>query len=275
MLAAISNTNYEGVISKFGDHVIIRTVPDITINDYVDGQNLVFQQPSSAPVQLDINKGKSWSFVERAVVTAQTDIKNYTEKWTQDASEGMKIAIDTDVLGNIYADASTYNKTATAGYKTAGFNLGAEGAAGVPLTKGTVLEYIVDCGTVLDEYSVPEIGRFMVIPPWMAGLIQKSDLKDASLSGDGESILRNGRLGKIAEFTLYKSNLLPTTTDGTRLCTHVMFGIKDALTFATQLVENKVGDNPFGFGTLYKGLQVYGYEVVKPQGLGVLYCYKG
>lgn len=274
VLSEVTNTDYEGTITKFGDHVIIRTNPDITINDYIDGQTLVFQQPSSAPVQLDINKGKSWSFVERAVVTAQTDIKNYTEKWTEDASEQMKIAIDTDVLGNVYADVSSYNKGGTAGYKTSGFNLGVDGASGVAVTKSNVLDYIVDCGTVLSEYSVPEDGRFMVIPPWMAGLIKKSDLKDASLSGDGQSIMRNGRLGIIDSFTLFKSNLLAVTTDGTRLCTHVLFGTKHAITFATQLVENKVTDNPFGFGTLYKGLQVYGYKVVKAQALGDFYCYK-
>jgi hypothetical protein len=73
-----------------------------------------------------------------------------------------------------------------------------------------VLNYIVDMGTVLDERNIPETGRWLVIPPWAAGMIKKSDLRNASISGDGSSLLRNGRLGMIDRFTLYASNLLPT-----------------------------------------------------------------
>ncbi len=44
--------------------------------------------------------------------------------------------------------------------------------------------------------------------PWVCGMIKKSELKDASLAGDGTSIVRNGRLGIIDRFTLYCSNNL-------------------------------------------------------------------
>jgi hypothetical protein len=39
----IANTDYEGEIKNYGDKVVIRTTPDITINDYVVGQNLNYQ----------------------------------------------------------------------------------------------------------------------------------------------------------------------------------------------------------------------------------------
>ena len=49
-------------------------------------------------------------------------------------------------------------------------------------------------GTVLDEANCPEGDRFLVIPAKMAGLIKQSDLKDASITGDGSTPLRNGDL---------------------------------------------------------------------------------
>jgi hypothetical protein len=33
--------------------------------------------------------------------------------------------------------------------------------------------------------------------------------------------------------------------------------------------------NPDDFGKLMRGLQVYGYEVIKPESMGMLYCTAG
>jgi len=270
VLSAITNTDYEGEIKKYGDTVYIRATPDITIRDYAKGQTLVNEQPESTAVTLSIDKGKYWSFVTESVDKIQTDIKTFVNKWTDDAAEQMKIAVDTDVLANVYSDASAYNQGTTAGAKSSSFNLGVAGTA-VGVDKTTILDKIVDCGTVLDEIDCPETGRFMIIPPMLAGLIKKSDLKDASLSGDGTSIMRNGMLGTIDRFTLFNSNLLAGTYSTGVYC---IFGTKDAISFATQLTENEVLPNPNGFGTLHRGLQVFGYKVVKPQALGVLYAKK-
>lgn len=276
VLAAISNTDYEGEIKQQGDTVYIRSTPNITIRTYYKGQTLTHEQPTSTPVTLTIDKARYWAFVTNSVDDKQTDIKSYVDKWTSDAAEQLKINIDTAVLGDIYADVHASNTGTTAGVKTASFDIGAmSGGNGIGLTKANILEYLVDCGTVLDEQSAPESGRFFILPPWACGLIKKSDLKDASLAGDGTSIMRNGRLGMIDRFEIFSSNLLATASDGTRTCTYMYFGTKAALTFASQLTENKAGDNPWGFGTLYKGLQVFGYKVVKSEALGTLIAYKG
>lgn len=266
VLSVITNTQYEGMISKYGDTVHIRQRPDMIIRDYVKGQTLVNEQPEAASVDLLIDQGKYWSFVTEDIDVKQTDIKNFVDEWTTDAAEQLKINIDTDVLGDLPADVHASNQGATAGVKTSSFGLG---TAGVPLslTKANILDYIVDCGTVLDEQNVPENGRFFIMPPWANNLIKKSDLKDASLAGDSVSIMRNGLIGMIDRFKLYNSNLLDgNTTDGVS----ILFGHDDATTFATQLTNSKVLDNPNGFGMLHRGLQVFGYEVVKPEALGVL-----
>ena len=265
---------YEGEIKAQGDSVIIRAIPDITINDYQRGQQLTFQQPNSTAVTLSINKGKSWSFVTNKIDDKQTDLKDYADRWSTDAAEQLKISIDTDVLGSIYADADSHNVGATAGLKSSLFNIGALAGAGVGLTQANILQYLVYCGIVLDEQSVPEEGRFIVMPPWAVGLLKLSDIKSASLTGDNVSILRNGKVGKVDRFTVYASNLLTTFTDtGSKVNTIMPFGHKIATTFAAQLTDYSVDNNPFGFGMLHKGLEVYGYKVIQPKALGYMCGY--
>lgn len=272
VLAAISNTDYEGEIKNVGDKVIIRTVPDITIRDYSKGQSLIIQRPESPNVELEINKAKYFNFICDDIDKHQSDIP-LMNKWSDDASRQMKIQVDTGVLADIYADAHADNKGTTAGKKSGDINLGTTGTP-LAINKANILEKIVDCGTVLDEQDVPEGQRWMVIPAWFAGMIKKSDLKDASLSGDGTSIMRNGRIGGIDRFVLYTSNLLTSATDGAYTAFHAVSGQINALSFAAQMTNMETLRSESTFGNLVRGLNVYGYEVLKTEALIDLYIRK-
>lgn len=276
VLAAISNTDYEGEIKKFGDKVKIRTMPTATIGDYTRNGAITYAKPDGAVVELEINKGKYYAAEVDDVSAHQQDIK-ILDKWALDASEQMKIAIDTDVLGSMYTGAVAANKGATAGRLSVSINLGAAGAA-VQLTKTNILDFIVDMGTVLDEQNIPEQGRYLILPAWALAMIKKSDLKDASITGDATSILRNGRVGMIDRFTLYLSNLLPNAlgTGGQAAirCYHIMAGHSKALTFATQMVEMETLRSQTTFADLMRGLQVYGFSVIDGTALVDAYVYK-
>jgi hypothetical protein len=273
VFAAISNTEYEGEIKKHGDTVHIRTIPDAVIRDYTVGQKLIRDRPLPGVVDLLIDKGKYYSFVVNSVQLKQADIP-YVEKWTDDAGQQMKISIDSSVLADVYADADTYNKGNTAGKKSGGIQLGASGAF-ISVDKTNILDYIVDMGTCLDEQNVPETQRWLVIPAIFCGMIKKSDLKDASLAGDGTSIMRNGRIGMIDRFEVYSSNQIAISTDGVTSVHNCIFGHPSALTFASQLVENRTIPNPDDFGDIMEGLQVYGYETIKTAAMGHFYAAKG
>tara|TARA_Y100000310_G_C20698683_1_gene827691 strand:- start:2913 stop:3833 length:921 start_codon:yes stop_codon:yes gene_type:complete len=272
VFAAIANTDYEGQIKSQGDTVRIRQQPDVTIRDYTKGAGLNYERPDPGSVDLEINKGKYWAFNINKVDEVQSDLA-YATLWASHAAEKLKIAIDTDVLANVYADAHASNKGATAGAISGDINLGVTGTP-LQITKTNVLEKIVDCGTVLSEQDVPEDGRWMVIPNWAAGLIKQSDLKDASLAGDGTSIMRNGRIGVIDSFTLFRSNLLATTTDGSDTVVNSIFGTSHSLTFASQMTESETLKDPNDFGNLLRGLQVYGYKTVKSEAMGHFYIKK-
>jgi hypothetical protein len=256
------------------DKVIIRQIPDITIRDYSKGQNLVYEQPESENVELLIDKGHYWAIRMDDVDKVQADIE-WISKFSMDASEQLKIKVDTTVLGSIYADVASTNKGLTAGRKSASLNLGVTGTP-LAIDKTNVLDYIVDCGTALDENNIPETGRWIIMPPAMIGTIKKSDIKDASLAGDGTSVLRNGRVGMIDRFEIYSSNLLTSATDGGKTCFNMVFGHNKGLAFAEQIPKGKIERlrAESSFGELVRGLCVYGFKVVYPAALGNLYGYK-
>lgn len=269
VLTAISNTDYGGEIKAHGDKVQIRLTPEVTVRPYQKGMNLTVERPDKPKITLEIDQGEYFACIEDDVDKVQADI-NLMDEWSKDASEKMKLAIDAKVLTNILPDISTFNMGATAGRISQSINLGSTGAP-VQVTKTNVLDLLVDAGTVLDEANAPESGRFLIIPAWMAGLIKKSDLKDASLTGDSSSVLRNGRLGMIDRFTLYTSHNLNSVVDSTYRCFSVIGGHKMGLTFASQMTEMESLRAESTFGNIIRGLQVYGYRVVKGEALTKLY----
>ena len=273
VLTAISNTKYEGTIKDKGDKVIIRTRPDITIRNYTKGQDLESEAPESPPVELLIDKAKYYDFVVDVIDEKQADIVLANE-FTSDSAEKMRIAVDTDVLGAVFVDAHADNQGTTAGAISGDIDLGDTGAP-VQVTTLNVIEILTRIGNVLDEQNVPEEGRWAVVPAWFRYLIMNSDIKNANLTGDTVSIIRNGRIGDVDRLTLFGSNLLSTVADGGNDVTNIIAGQMDAITFAAQLVKNESLPAPRTFGREYRGLHVYGYEVVKPEGLVHLYARKG
>jgi hypothetical protein len=273
VLGAIANTDYEGEIKDMGDKVKIRTKPTITIRDYTTDQALLVERPSSSTVELTIDYAKYFNLVLDDVMELQSDL-GLMNMWSDDAGEQLKIVIDTAVLALLDAGVDSHNKDAAAGKVSGNIDLGTSGTPFV-LTPSTVLNAIVDLGTVLDEQNIPETGRWLVLPPWACGMVKKSDLRNASISGDGSSLLRNGRLGMIDRFTLYASNLLPTATEGSSTAFRIFAGHQHGLTFASQISKVETLRSEQTFGTLLRGLQVYGAKVLDGIALAELYAVRG
>jgi hypothetical protein len=260
----ICSTDYEGEIAGMGAQVSIRTIPDITVVDYVTGNGLTALYPSSNSVTLVIDQAKAFAVALNLVDMRQADV-DMADVFANDGSIQLRIAVDADVLQTIPADVSTNNQGLTAGVDS-NLNIGTSSAP-FGLTKTNVVEFIVDLGTVLDEQNVPDEGRWLVVPPWVTALVKKSDLKIASLAGDGVSILRNGKIGEIDRFTIFQSrNLLTTVSPGP--ATFLMFGHSAGLTFAAQIIECQMIDNPNDFGYVIRGLMVFGFEVIEPKYVG-------
>jgi len=348
VLGAIASTDYEGEIKNFGDTINIRTNPTINVQAYTTDQALAVQRPSSNLVTLSINQGAYFNTVLDDVFEIQADV-DLLSNWADNASEQMKVYVDTAILGLT----SVYNNVAqgvnaSAGNAYAGVNVGpyagrlsqvinlgsstnttlnipggaaatkyygaplylaragqttASGATFYGVASGTspnvgqsgynvtsargILDFIIDCGQVLDEQRCPETGRWIVLPAWAAAMIKRSAFQQAYLTGDATSIARNGRLGMIDRFTVYVSNLMPfgttagTNTGGatssaalgfaTALATGeyvAYFGHALGLTFASQMTKVETLRSESTFGTLMRGLQIWGFQVINPTIVG-------
>jgi len=248
ILPEISNTDYEGEISGQGDKVTVRTVPAVTINDY--SGSITTQELTTAKVEMNIDKAKYYSFKVDDVLSAQADI-NMLEAASTDASEGMRIAVETDVLSSAVTGATTIGAQTT-------------------ITSSNILEEILTLSKTLDELNIPEEGRFIVLSPEFISMLKQSELRQAYLTGDATSPLRNGLVGMVDRFKVFQSNMVYTPASGGDAgYTHVLAGHPKALSFASQFTNTETVRMESTFGDQVRGLKVYGSKVIVPNALCV------
>jgi len=276
LFPALANTDYQGEITAYGDKVIIRTTPTLTVSPYVPGQTLQSQRPIGTTLELLIDQGEYWQAICDDVLKIQSDI-TLMDKWAADAAEQMKLVVDRKILNSIVPDFHAKNKGNTAGILSEDLVLGAAGAP-VGVTSTNIIRFLMDMKETLAQQNVPQSDIKLVIPFWASTLIKSSELKDASLSGDGTSMLRNGRIGMIDGSELYVTNNLEGVTDAGapigKKCYNFMATHRNGLTFASQLTKNETLRAESTFGTIMRGLQVYGYKVVDPICMSAGYAYK-
>lgn len=285
--ADICNRDWEGEISGMGDKVIIPQIPDMTISDYTVGSTLTYEVPAMTTLELLIDKAKRFGFAVSDVLSTQSKY-DQMDMFTNDASEQMRTRIDSTCIYNTFYQGSASNRGVNAGVKTGAYNLGTDAAA-VALTSSNVLQKVLEMAAVLDEQNVPDSDRWLLMDPFTRTLLLQSSLAQAQYTGDATSPVRNGLVGTIDRFKMYITNQLPrnatgsstpwTSGDGSEssVTTAVtvdakrvlIAGHRSAITFASQIVKTEQMRNPTDFGDIVRGLQVFGYKVVKPEALTI------
>lgn len=260
----ITNADYEGEIKDHGDTVHIRQIPEIEVKDFTPRTDLNLQE-IDAPDMVDllIDKGLYYAFRSDALEKHQSDI-DYITKATEEGSTKIKEILEARYIAAMAVEGAAANRGATAGAKSGTYNIGSDGTP-LSLTKDNALDFIIDCGSVLDEQNMPDDGRYMIIPPVVYNRIKKSEIQKVYVTGDAKSSLRTGNVGRIDRFDIFVSNSF-VNSDGKWF---PFFGHKYGVAFATQLVKNEVTPIHNRFGNAHKGLCVYGYKVIKPEALGV------
>ena len=280
----ITNNNWEGEIKGLGDKITINNIPDTVVSDYQAGMTLSYPVPTPNSLELLINSGKYFAFQLNDVLAHQSEPK-LMDVFTNDATMKMKIRVDSNILYHTFQGAQAASVGATAGAQSASYNLGTD-AAPVTLSATNILTLLTSMASVLDEANVPEDDRFLIIDAATRQWLMASPLAQAYVTGDNQSMLRNGKVGMIDRFTVYVSNLLPRaiagtstpyvsgdgsentiTSTGSAKRRIIMAGHKSAITFASQMTKMETVRNPNDFGDYVRGLNVYGYEVVKPDAL--------
>jgi hypothetical protein len=132
------------------------------------------------------------------------------------------------------------------------------------------LEEILTLSKTLDELNIPEEGRFIVLSPEFISMLKQSELRQAYLTGDATSPLRNGLVGMVDRFKVFQSNMVYTPASGADAgYTHVLAGHPKALSFASQFTNTETVRMESTFGDQVRGLKVYGSKVITPNALCV------
>ena len=253
--AALVNRDYEGEIRNFGDTVKVNQIGDVTIKNYVKGQDIDDPEELGGDQQeLKIDQAKYFNFSIDDVDNAQTNPKLMDEAM-QRAAYGMNDTTD-GFLANLMAVGAINN----------GDNLGTDEAPLVP-TAETAYDMLVDLGTDLTEKNVPTMGRWVVVPAWFHGLL----LKDKRFVGNGtdynKALIEGGEVGVAAGFKVNLSNNVPNTL-GAKY--KIIAGTNAAASFAEQILKTEAYRPEKRFSDAVKGLHVYGAKVFQGKCLSVL-----
>lgn len=242
------NTDYEGEIKGAGSTVKINSVGAVTIDNYDKSKGINKpQELDSSQSTLTIDQAKYFNFQVDDIDKAQANV-DLLDAGIKEASYGLANVAD-QYIANFYTEVK------------AGNTIGDDTTPIVP-TIANAYDYLIDLGVILDENSVSELDRFVVVPSWFYGLL----LKDPRFTKEID-IMRTGFVGNIDNMAVYKSNNVPNTS-GEKY--KIIAGQKSAISFAGQVDSVEAYRPESQFSDAVKGLQVYGAKCIKPEGIAVL-----
>lgn len=244
VVANLVNRDYEGEIKAYGDTVKINQVGAITVNDYSKTDIEDPQELTTSEKTLVINKQKYFNFQIDDVDAAQVRTSLMDEAMQRAA---YALADETEKILLTEMDTEATSKLTPT--KT--------------LDKTNIYEELIKVKVKLDEKNVPTIGRFLIIPPDVHGLLLAGDLIVGTGGAMAESITKNGFVGTILGFDVYLSNNMGSLTNGTG----AIAGVKMACTFAEQIVQTEAYRMEKRFADAVKGLNVFGCKVIYPDAL--------
>lgn len=247
--APVVNRDYEGEISEFGDRVYVHGIGEITVADYTrDTTTVNYQLLDDSRVEMVIDRSKYFAFRVDDLDKAQQKPK------VIDAAS----AKATRTLGNV---ADQY----IAGFYTqAGLTIDNGSGAAVQLTADNVYSFLVRASVMMDEANVPAEGRYMIVPPWVAGLMLQNDKFITKAEPTGTIL--NGQIARVAGFDVLKSNNVPVTGTTTQV-SHVTAGHASAISYAEQIAKTEALRLQNSFSDAVRGLHLYGAKVMQPNAL--------
>jgi len=242
----ISNRDYEGDISAYGDTVHMVSFSDPAVRTYTKGGPITWDVLTDAENLLVVNQSDYFAFTVDDIDKRQS-LPGFIAKAAQGASYNLVKNADTYVATNLL--------TAVNG---SGNDIG---PVSVTVAASDAYGKVFVAGrTKLNKSNVPFTGRFAVIPPDLTGyLLQDSRfVANPQLASEGDPELRSGTIGRIAGFDVYESNTVPVSGSAF----HVIMGHPMAHTFADQISETEaLRLQTEGFLDGIRGLHLYGGKV--------------
>ncbi len=252
----ITNTDYFGEIVDFGNTVNIIKEPQLTVSAYSRGQHVVPQDLIDDQIVLTVDQANAFAFKVDDIEEKHAHV-NWQSLATSSAAYKLKDTFDVNVLTNISDNVLAANIYGSDGSpRDLGFSAGEE----------SPLSIMNRLGRLLDDQDVPEDGRWFVAKPlfWEQMMDENSKLMGVDFTGDGDSILRNGRVtnGLIRNFRVYKSNNMPSGTNEIILAGHI-----SAVATASQIAKTEMLRDQDTFSDIVRGLHLFGRKVLRTTAL--------
>ena len=265
---AITNTDYAGEISGFGDSVKIIKEPEITVYSYERGADVTQTKLTDVETTLIVDVANAFKFKVDDIETAMSHV-NFKEVASSSAAYALRDAFDEGVIAKIIAGVSASSPNHILGSDNA-TDLAAgtfDGTGNLDLGFGTnehdPLDLMAHMARLLDEQSIPEEGRWFLAPPSFYEQLSQSSSKLMSVDFNaGQGGIRNGLVssGKLRGFDMYKSNNIaaPSNAAGQVVCGHI-----SSTATAQTITSTEVIRDPDSFGDIVRGLHVYGSKVLR------------
>jgi len=272
----ITNSDYTGEISEFGDTVKIIKEPNIEVSAYVRGQTVRAQDLDDDEIILIIDKANKFAFRVNDIEKKQSHI-NWEQQATDQAAYRMRDAYDSEILSYM----AGYLGTDDGELDLAAHKIGASGSP-IEVTTGgtpsstlfTPLGLINRFERLLSQKNVPDEGRWFAADPVFFEKLGDEDSKFINNDYSDKGVLTNGRvhIGKIRGFDMYRTNNLPTVGNGPSANTTsdhgvVMAGHSSACATAEQLNTVETLRDGDDFADLTRGLHLYGRKVLRSEAL--------
>ena len=275
VVEAITNTDYAGEISAYGDSVKIIKEPVISVSDYTRNSDTTETRLTDQEINLVVDSAKAFKFIVDDIETNMSHV-NFKEVATSSAAYALRDSYDAAVIANMFSGVSTSSPDhvigadAAAATQTMGQHQGGSNSIDLTGSDGTgadPLDVMAFMAKLLDEQNVPEEGRWFVAPPaWYEQLSQSGSKLMSVDFNAGQGSIRNGLVssGKLRGFDMYKSNNIaaPSTAGGKVLAGHI-----SSTATAQTIISTETLRDPTSFGDIVRGLHVYGSKVLRPEAL--------
>ena len=272
---AITNTDYAGDITAFGDTVRIVKEPTITVYQYERGADVTQTKLTDMEETLTVDVANAFKFKVDDIEKSMSHV-NWKEVASSSAAYALKDAFDEGVIAELFSGVSTSSPDhvlgadAAAATQTMAQHQG--GSNGIDLTgsdgTGTdPLDVMAFMARLLDEQNIPEEGRWFVAPPsWYEQLSQSGSKLMSVDFNAGQGSIRNGLVssGKLRGFDMYKSNNIAAASTASGKC---IAGHISACATAQAITQTEVIRDPDSFGDIVRGLHVYGADVLRSEAL--------
>ena len=272
VIEAITNTDYAGELSAFGDSVKIIKEPEITVYQYERGANVTQSKLTDAELTLVVDTANAFKFKVDDIESNMSHV-NWREVASSSAAYALKDAFDEGVLATMFSGVSSSSPNHILGSDSA-TDLAAgtfDGTGNLDIGFGTSehdpIDVLGHMARLLDDSNIPEEGRWFVASPDFYEVLSSTASKLLSVDYNaGQGSIRNGLVtsGKLRGFSMYKSNNIASTSNAAGKC---IGGHMSSTATAQTITSTEVIRDPDSFGDIVRGLHVYGAKVLRADAL--------